>query len=59
MLPMTIATKQCCVCYETGLLIVSAEGGELYKAGALVQEAFPEMSAPEREQLISGIHPEC
>ena len=30
-----------------------------YDAGALVQDAFPYLSADEREMLISGICPTC
>jgi len=27
--------------------------------GTLVQEAFPDLEAPLREQLKTGVHPEC
>ncbi len=31
----------------------------LYEDGALIQDAFPNLSATEREQIISGICPQC
>lgn len=34
------------------------EGVEKYNAGALIQDAFPFLSASEREFLISGIPPD-
>lgn len=30
-----------------------------WQAGAFVQDAFPDMSASEREVLVSGTHAEC
>ena len=39
-------------------LIVNREGFEKYRDGALVQNAFPEMSREDRELLISGTTPE-
>lgn len=32
---------------------------DAWQAGALVQDAFPTMSATDRESLISGMCPEC
>jgi hypothetical protein len=40
-------------------MAVGKEGLALRQAGAYVQDAFPYLSAPEREQLISGTHPKC
>jgi len=34
-------------------------GKALYEKGALMQEAFPNLSLEMREQLISGTHPDC
>jgi len=34
-------------------------GKKLYEQGALMQEAFPNLSLEMREQLISGTHPDC
>lgn len=54
-----IATPRCFYCGQRGEILGSLAGVEKYEAGALMQDAFPDMSAPEREQLISGTHPEC
>lgn len=35
------------------------EGYMKYEAGHLVQDCFPEMSADDREFLITGICPKC
>jgi hypothetical protein len=32
---------------------------DAWQAGALVQDAFPTMSATDRESLISGLCPDC
>jgi hypothetical protein len=56
---VTVETKKCFHCGETGELRVSSEGLSLRNAGAYIQDAFPELSAPLREQMISGTHPEC
>jgi hypothetical protein len=30
-----------------------------WRAGVLIQRAFPNMTADQREMLITGTHPEC
>jgi len=30
-----------------------------YELGVFVQDAFPNLSAGDREQIITGTHPEC
>lgn len=54
-----IRTEICQVCGQAAVVAVSDEGYEKWKAGAFVQEAFPELSSGARELLISGTHPEC
>jgi hypothetical protein len=56
---VTVETKRCMHCGETGQLEVSSNGLAMRQAGAYVQDSFPELSAPLREQLITGTHPEC
>ena len=56
---VTVETKRCMHCGELGELQVSSDGLSLRAAGAYIQDAFPELSAPLREQLITGTHPEC
>lgn len=55
---ITIAV-QCPFCGCLNFINVSAEGYEAWKNGALIQNALPELSADEREMLMSGICPDC
>lgn len=56
-------TKRCFHCGSTGLISMTAEERDYATArlaeGAYVQDAFPSLSAPLREQIISGTHPDC
>lgn len=56
---ITVRTQQCVWCGSTGLVLADEAGFDAWKAGALIQDAFPNLSAPLREQLKSGIHGEC
>lgn len=38
---------------------IPSRGLFLYRQGALMQDAFPDMSADDREFLISGVSPEA
>lgn len=49
----------CIVCHKYYKMSVPAEGLRKWKSGMLVQKAFPELSSSEREQIITGTHPEC
>ena len=53
------ATKRCPVCTKTGTLSVDEKELLAYLRGEFVQDAFKSLSIPLREQIISGIHPEC
>jgi hypothetical protein len=54
-----IIRMPCVQCFEVQTLIVTAEGVEKRRHGAHVQDAFPELSAAEREMFISGICGKC
>ena len=54
-----ITTPACPMCGKTATFTVSEEALNAYHNGALVQNAFPEMSADDRERLISGMCPAC
>lgn len=54
-----IDTKPCFMCSKAGKVTVDLEGYELYNAGVLIQDAFPDLSDDVREMLITGTHPEC
>jgi hypothetical protein len=53
------ATKRCGHCGKGGVLSIKEEQLFKWLSGTPIQEAFPELSIPLREQIISGIHPEC
>jgi len=54
-----VETKPCMVCGIESLVTVSRAGYFLWRDGAFVQDAFPDLPAPIREQLITGTHDEC
>jgi hypothetical protein len=54
-----IETPVCSVCGYKGRVEVLASGVRARNAGALIQDAFPELDKGIREQIKSGIHPEC
>jgi hypothetical protein len=56
---VTVETKRCIVCLETGDVTMPRIAFFRFTQGMAVQEAWPEGSAEEREQLINGTHPEC
>lgn len=56
---MVITTPRCPECSEAGILQIPADGWDAWQAGALIQDAFPELSADIREQLNTGYHPDC
>jgi hypothetical protein len=57
---MTIyATRRCPVCYKTGAITVDEKELLSYLRGNYVQDAFKSLSVPLREQVITGLHPEC
>lgn len=49
----------CVVCNKSSEVELDREQYEQWQSGMHVQAAFPEMSAEDREILISGTHPEC
>jgi hypothetical protein len=54
-----VETPKCFHCGEGGAVEVPMKGFLIRQLGGLIQEAYPELSAPIREQMVSGIHPEC
>jgi len=56
---ITVKTKTCCVCDKSDILTLDRQAVESWQAGEYVHNAFPDMSASERELLISGTHPAC
>jgi len=54
-----IETKPCPRCLATTWLTVRAESVQLWKRGALLQEAFPELTVNQRELILTGYHDAC
>ena len=55
-----LVEKVCMLCGKPNGITVSLEGYNKWKVGGMfVQDAFPELTADEREVLISGSHPDC
>ena len=59
----TINTRRCIRCGEAGEIKIPSEiyfaGIKKREQGALIQDAFPTLTNEQREQIISGIHPQC
>lgn len=54
-----VITTDCPFCGKTHYIEVKAKDYLAWQDGELVQDAFPYLSADEREMLISGICPSC
>lgn len=56
----SVITPACMVCGKTSEMEVDTLALHRWqKLNVLIQVAFPDMSAPEREQLKTGTHPAC
>lgn len=56
---ITVTTPECQVCHQTGSVIAPEEGVKLWREGAFIQDVLPGLTEDEREQMISGLHPQC
>lgn len=56
---MLVKTKPCCVCGEYEVWSLDRAAVMSWQEGEHIQHAFPDMSAGDREILISGTHPAC
>lgn len=54
-----ILTDKCPVCGNATIMDVSSEGLRKWGGGMFIQDAFPELSSPERENMLTGTHPAC
>lgn len=59
MLEMINLEMVCPFCGQVHSVEVSEVSYVMYKAGELAQNAFPYLSATEREQIISHMCPDC
>lgn len=51
--------KKCIQCGKISVITLDKEKFMRWQNGELIQRVFPEMSAEDREVLISGTHPKC
>ena len=56
---MDYITPPCFGCGKATALSLDADKVGRWKAGALIQEVWPEKTPAERELLITGTHPAC
>lgn len=56
---ITYVTPPCMVCGVETEMQLLAHSYAKWAAGVFVQDAFPSMSADEREMIITGTHPNC
>lgn len=56
---MIVACKPCPECGKRGQVVVDEQAYFDWKNGMLIQDAMPNLSADERELLITGTHPAC
>lgn len=52
-------TAPCIHCGNKGVIKLSREQLDAWKHGTHIQDAFPDESEDVREQIKTGIHPEC
>ena len=56
---VTVVETHCPFCGEIHCVEVPVEGLLMWEQGTPIQRAMPNLSADEREMLISGICPDC
>ena len=56
---IAVKTKPCCVCDKYEVWSLDRNAVTRWQEGETIQSAFPDMSAGDREILISGTHAAC
>lgn len=56
---VTVTTPRCPVCKHGAIMELPDDGYARWRAGAYVQDAFPDLNSDERELLVSGTHAHC
>jgi hypothetical protein len=54
-----VIVRDCRFCKQEARVTVPAQGLWDWEHGAFAQNAFPNMSADQREMVMTGTHPEC
>ena len=52
-------TTTCVVCNHPGTVWVRPDDVTAWEAGTMAQDAFPYLGRDDREQLVTGTHPDC
>ena len=52
-------TQNCVFCGQWHSVLIDVKAYHAWRNGELIQKAFPNLSATQREQLVSSICPEC
>lgn len=56
---ITLVVAQCPLCGDSAAVPVGTAAYQSWRAGTLVQNAFPDLSRADRERLITGICGTC
>ena len=56
---LLVETPKCFHCGIGGTVEVPEKGFLIRQLGVRIQDAYPDLPAPLREQIISGTHPQC
>jgi hypothetical protein len=56
---LVTVTQKCQWCFKDSTVTVDRTAFDRWQAGELAQNVFTELSAGEREQLVSGTHEAC
>lgn len=57
---IVVQCRTCCVCGESSKIEIPTDGYLAWSdGGEYIEDAFPTLSADERELLITGTHSEC
>lgn len=54
-----VETPKCFMCGDYGQVEVPMKGFLIRQLGGTIQEAYPDLDRAVREQMITGIHPDC
>jgi len=56
---MRLRTPRCPVCGKSEVIEVRTDSFAAWQNGALIQDAFPDLSPATREQIKTGYHEDC
>lgn len=56
---MLFTTRACVMCGHTTDMVIDTYDYVKWQGGMFVQDAFPYLTADERELLKTGTHPDC